>query len=98
MTPGHLYTAVVILVTILIVYASARWISQLVCGKRDKFVSKEAKEVYATAGPLLEQTGGKPKYSVYKNRVPHADAVQYTDVKKLWEKGKFTPENVQAAL
>jgi hypothetical protein len=68
------------------------------CAIKDKFVSERAKQVYSEAKPLFDRNQGRPSYSEYKMTVSGADAVQYQDLKNLWSKGTFTPENVEVHL
>jgi hypothetical protein len=89
-----LHVAVIAVVVLVVVYLLARSCRQ----RKEGFVSERAKQVFDTAGPLMEATKGKPSYSEYKMRVPGADPVQYDDLRSLWGKGKFTPENVQTSL
>ena len=68
------------------------------CGRRDRFVSRQAQEVYNASKQLFGQTQGGATYSEFKTSTKQADPVLYTDVRKLWREGGFTPENVQKVL
>jgi hypothetical protein len=87
--------AVIILLVVILIYMVACVGARV---SKDKFVSPQAMAVYQKAGSLFKATGGRPTFSEYKIHVPEADPVQYTDLRELWKKGKFTPEGVQSSL
>lgn len=84
--------AVVLVLLVLIVAVGAAFFRR----GREGFVSDEAKAVYAGAREVFHD--GDANYTAYKNRVPEADPVQYSDVRKLWKEGQLTPEKVQGVL
>lgn len=92
--PKIMHLAIIVVVVAIIIYLVGRKGSPV----RDKFVSARAKQVFDSAKPLFDQKQGKPSYSEYKMTVAGADPVQYQDLKNLWTKGTFTPENVQTSL
>lgn len=65
---------------------------------RERFVSKHARRVHASAQEVFAEGGGDAPYSQYKEGVPGADPVQYTDVRALHLGSRLTPEAVQAVL
>lgn len=66
--------------------------------KHEGFVSKRAQEVHDRAQEVFSEGGGDANYSSYKNKVPGADPVQYSDVRKLYRKGKMTPQAVERVM
>jgi hypothetical protein len=87
--------AVVILLAVVIIYYLARWLGRT---QKDRFASQKAQEVYSSSQELFERTRGGATYSDYKVSVPDADAVTFTDVRRLWRAGQLSPENVQAVI
>ena len=85
--------AVVVIAAIVLIYylASPR-------GRRDKFVSRQALEVYRSSRELFERTGGTATFSEFKSVAPDADAVIYSDARALWKKGELSPERLQEML
>jgi len=91
-TPMETIHIVIIVVLVLL-------IALYVCrSQKEGFVSQQARQVYSQSRELFEKNGGTPRYSEYKSVVPNADAVLYDDVKKLWSRGKLSPEAVQAVI
>jgi hypothetical protein len=64
-------------------------------GKREGFVSKEARELTSNARQFFDGGGDATSYSKFKTRVPGADPVKFNDTRKLWKEGRLTPEEVQ---
>lgn len=87
--------AVVVVLAVVLVY----WLLGRLGGHhKDRFVSSQARDLYAASRGLLDRTGGRATYSEFKTRVAGADPVTYTDMRRLWTEGKLSPEAVQATL
>lgn len=67
-------------------------------GRREKFVSARAQQVYAASTQAFEASGGLLSFSEYRLAVPDADAVLYTDARDLWRRHQLTPEWVEKLL
>jgi len=65
---------------------------------RERFASKRAQEVYSRAREVFEEGGGDARYSDYKKRVPGADPVQYSDVRRLFKEGTMSPHTVESVM
>ena len=89
--------ALVVILAIILIYYIVRFLGYL-GGRRDTFVSKRAQEVHDRAREVFSEGGGDARYSDYKKKVPGADPVQYTDVRRLFKEGKMSPYTVEAAL
>ena len=64
---------------------------------RENFASRRAREIHAAAQEVFAGGGDAP-YSTYKERVPGADPVQYTDVRALFLAGRLSPQAVEAVM
>lgn len=66
--------------------------------RREGFASARAREVHARARQVFAVGGAGAPYSDYKKRVPGADPVQYSDVRRLFMEGSLTPYTVESVL
>ena len=87
--------AIVVVLAVVIICYLASWIGRR---RKEGFVSQKAQEVYSNSKALFDTTRGDVSYSTFKTRVPGADPVTYTDVRKLWRGGNLTPEAVQGVI
>jgi len=67
-------------------------------GSKEGFASARAHQVYDKSRELFDKSSGKASYSEYKQAIPSAEAVLYTDTRNLWKKGTLSPDNVQSVL
>ena len=88
--------AILIAVTIILILCIARLFGAF-C-KHEKFASKQAHVIHDSARQIFEANGGDATYSQYKNTVPGADPVQYSDVRGLFRAGKMTPTAVENVM
>jgi hypothetical protein len=89
--------ALLVIISAILIFYVARFLGLLNAG-REKFVSKQAKEVHDRAREVFQESGGDARYSDYKKKVPGADPVQYKDVRGLYKAGAMTPESVQSVI
>jgi hypothetical protein len=87
--------ALVVILAIIVVYYVTGFLGR---GAREKFASKKAHEVYRESQELFMHAGSGASFTAYKTAVPDADAVLYTDARKLWIDGRLSPESVQQVL
>ena len=80
----------IVVIYLVIVYGRKYW--------HEGFASKRAREVYREAREVFAEGGGDANYTRYKNKVKDADPVQYSDVRKLHQAGRLTPETVDRVL
>ena len=85
--------AVLFVATVVVLVACVR-----AAADRERFVSGRAREVFDRAQRAFEEGGGDARYSDYKKRVPGADPVQYSDVRRLFREGRLSPFSVESAM
>lgn len=85
--------AVIIVALVVLIYYIACKLGR----RKEGFVSERAREVCAQSREVFRRKNDA-NYSDFKTRVSGADAVMYTDVRKLWQDGKLSPESVQKTL
>lgn len=90
LSPLASYALLVALVMVII------WLASSLFGGREGFVSKQAREVHASASEVFSK--GAATYTDYKKRVPGADPVQFSDMRRLHAAGDLTPAAVQRVL
>lgn len=90
------WVALVVIIAALVIFYLVVFLS----GKthREKYVSRRAREVYDSAKVVFEEGGGDVRYSEYKNKVPGADPVQYSDIRRLFKGGGLSPSNVEKVI
>lgn len=89
--------AVLVVLAMILVFYVARFLGGLGAG-RENFVSPKAQEVHDRAQEVFADGGGDARYSEYKKRVPGADPVQYSDVRRLFKAGQMTPAEVERVI
>lgn len=67
-------------------------------GGREGFASARAHEVHNRAREVFAEGGADASYSDYKKKVPGADPVQYSDVRRLYREGQLTPGAIETIL
>lgn len=90
--------AILVLVAALLIYYIARFLGGCLGGSRERFASKRAQEIHDRAREVFSEGGDDAPYSDYKKKVPGADPVQYSDVRRLFKEGKMTPHTVESVL
>lgn len=65
----------------------------MMCAEHFKSKRDKAEFVQKEAFPLFY--GGDVSYKQYKNLIPNADAVEYTDVKNAYKTNKFTVSDLE---
>lgn len=88
--------AIIVVIAMLIVYYLIEFLARR--SGRDGFASKRAHEVHDRAHEVFAEGGGDAPYSNYKENVPDADPVQYSDVRRLFKEGNMTPDSVEGVL
>lgn len=89
--------AILVIVAALLIYYIARSLRCL-GGARERFASKRAQEIYDRAREVFAEGGDDAPYSNYKKKVPDADPVQYSDVRRLFREGKMSPYSVESVI
>jgi hypothetical protein len=90
--------AIIIVLSIVVIFIMTRGISGPRLLHKDSFVSTRAREVYNISRDLFDRSSGSAPYSEYKTAITDADAVLYTDARQLWKAGRLTPETIQSRL
>ena len=64
----------------------------------EHFKTKREKAEYVQKKTYPMFYGGDASFTQYKKMVPSADAVEYSDVKKLYKNSKFTLNELESVL
>ena len=89
--------ALLVIVAAILIYYVTYFLGYL--GRRqERFASKKAREIHDRAREVFEEGGGDARYSDYKNRVPGADPVQYSDIRRLFKSGKMSPYSIEDVM
>lgn len=91
--------AVVLILAVLVIWYLIRLCDCLARHRNasERFASRRAREVTNQAQELFTREGDT-SYSAYKNTVAGADPVQFSDVRRLWQAGRLTPDNVESVI
>lgn len=89
--------ALLVIAAALLIYYIIRFLGDL-GGGRERFASRRALEIHSRAQEVFTEGGGDATYSDYKKKVPGADPVQYSDVRRLYREGRMTPSAVETIL
>jgi len=89
--------AILVIVAALLIYYIARFLGCL-GGSQERFASKRAQEIHDRAREVFAEGGDDAPYSDYKKKVPGADPVQYSDVRRLFKEGEMSPHTVESVM
>lgn len=89
--------ALMVILAAIIIYYAVNFLNYL-GGPREGFASKKAHEIHDKAREVFQEGGGDARYSDYKKKVPGADPVQYSDVRRLFKEGNMTPYTVESVI
>lgn len=82
---------IIIVLIVLIIYLIRR-------NKEKMTVSPQARKIHKKAEELFKEKGPDISYNIYKDNIPDADPVQYSDIRNLYKTGNFSPEAVQKVI
>ena len=94
---SYVQVAILVIVAALLIYYISRFLGCL-GGSRERFASKRAQEIHDRAREVFAEGGDDAPYSDYKKKVPGADPVQYTDVRRLFLEGRLSPRSVLGVM